>query len=288
MYEGKDDYGNDKSRLETLKETLPYYLMPGGYGQIKKTAGGLKMFSNDKPVSGSYTDSGNLRFPVEETPKNIVHAAIFGQWASKIAQDYIDNERLPLKEKQIQEYKSLDMPIKDYWKYREGLSKQKTLEEKFDYVAGLDVSVRQKNIMINNIVNRDDRVDMSNYDDYGSYEEFKFATEKPEEYAIAKAIGFDDYVTCSQELYDIRADKDQYGNSIRNSRKAKVIDYINNLDISYEAKLILYKKEYPSDDSSNQEIIDYLNSRSDISYEDMESVLKKLGFTVTSDGSIYW
>lgn len=288
LFEGKDDYGNEKSRWETLKETAPYYLLPGGYNQIKKSIGGVEMFVGDKPVSGSYTDSGNLRFPVEETPMNVVHAAIFGKWANKNAQDYIDNERLPLKEKQIQEYKNLDLPIKDYWNYRDGLSKQETLEEKFDYVAGLDVSVRQKNIMINNIVDREDRADMTDYSDFGSYEEFDFASKYPEKYAIAKAVGFSTYMVCSEDLYNLRADKDQYGNSIRNSRKAKVIDYINGLDIDYEAKLILYKKEYPSDDANNQEIIDYLNSRDDISYQDMESILTELGFTVTSDGTIYW
>lgn len=292
---GEDEYGNKinedhplLARAETATKALPYYLLPGGYSQIKKTAGGVGMFMGDKPVSGSYTDSGNLRFPVEETPMNVVHAAIFGKWANKNAQDYIDNERLPLKEKQIQEYKNLDMPIKDYWKYREGLKGLDTDEEKFDYVAGLDATVRQKNIMINNIVDREDRVDMTDYDDYGSYEEFDFATKYPEVYSVAKVVGFDDYMIYSDDLYNLRADKDQYGNSIRNSRKAKVIDYINSLDIDYEAKLILYKKEYPSDDSNNQEIIDYLNSRDDISYQDMESILTKLGFTVTSDGSIYW
>lgn len=288
LFTGEDQYGNEKSRWETLAETAPYYAMPAGYGQIKKTAGGVEMFIGDKPVSGSYTDSGNLRFPVEETPANVVHAAIFGKWANKNAQDYIDNERAPLKEKQIQEYKDLDMPIKEYWDIREGLAEQKTLEDKFDYIADLDIPVRKKNIMINNIVDREDRVDLGNYGDFSGYEEFDFATKYPEKYSMSKVVGFDDYQTYTDDLWNIRADKDSNGNSIRGSRQEKVIDYINSLDIDYEAKLILYKKEYNSDDAHNQEIIDYLNNRDDISYQDMESILKELGFEVASDGTIYW
>lgn len=288
LFTGEDQYGNEKSRLATLAETAPYYLMPGGYGQIKKTAGGVGMFMGDKPVAGSYTDSGNLRFPVEETPMNVVHAAIFGKWANKNAQDYIDNERMPLKEKQIQEYKDLDMPIKDYWDIREGLAEQKTLEDKFDYIADLNIPVRKKNIMINNIVDREDRVDLGNYGDFSSYEEFDFATKYPEKYSMSKVVGFDDYMMYTDDLWNIRADKDQYGNSIRGTRQEKVIDYINGLDIDYEAKLILYKREYNSDDAHNQEIIDYLNNRDDISYQDMEAILTDLGFEVGSDGTIYW
>ena len=288
FFEGKDDYGNEKSRWETLAEAVPYYVMPAGYGQIKKTAGGVGMFTGDKPVSGSYTDSGNLRFPVEETPMNVVQAAIFGQWSSRNARDYFDNERLPLKEKQIQEYKDLEIPIKDYWDIREGLTEQDTLEEKFDYIADLNIPVRKKNIMINNIVDREDRVDLGNYSDFGSYAEFDYAVKNPEKYSIAKVIGFNDYQVYTDDLWNIRADKDSNGNSIRNSRKEKVINYINGLDIDYEEKLILYKKEYNSDDAHNQEIIDYLNSRDDISYQDMETILTELGFEVTSDGTIYW
>lgn len=285
---GEDDYGNEKSRLKTLGEALPYFLMPGGYGQVKKTVGGLKMFNEDLPVSGSYTDSGNLRFPVEKTPENVLQAAIFGQWANENARDYFDNERAPLKEKQIQEYKDLDIPIADYWEYREGLKEQDSLEEKFDYIAGLDLPVRKKNIMINNIVDREDKVDMTNYNDFGSYEEFDFATKYPEQYAVAQAVGYDNYMFGKKALGGIYAEKDEFGNSIRGSRKENVINYLNEADLSYEEKIILYKNEYNSDDTYNMDIINYLNERDDISYSQMEAILTQLGFTVDEYGNIYW
>ena len=179
--------------------------------------------------------------------------------------------------------------IKDYWKYREGLKGLETTEEKFDYIDNLDLPLAKKNILANNVSNREEYVDLNNYDDFSSLEEFDFATHYPEKYAVAKAVGgYTAYKTYSSELYDIKADKDNNGKAISDSRKEKVVDYINNLNIDYYEKIILFKNEYKADNTYNYEIIDYLNSREDISYEEMEAILKELGFTVLSDGTIRW
>lgn len=318
----KDQYGNEMTLKDELMK-LVYLIPPTGGNQFKKTRQGLSMFDEDLPVSGSYTDSGNLRFPVEDTPLNRLQAGLFGQWSNENAREYFDNERQPLKEKQIEEYIDLDLPIADYWKYRDGLKKQSTLEEKFEYINGLDVTTEQKNIMINNAVDRKEEVDMSNYDDFGSYEEFDFAIKNeekynflqennisyeeynaseesreaynwafnnPENYVVSKAITNDvvTYRRIASDIYDLKADKDSSGKSISGSRKEKVIDYVNNLDVDYEARLILYKMEYTSDDSANYDIINYLNERDDITYEDMVTILTKLDMTVDKDGIIRW
>lgn len=124
---------------------------------------------------------------------------------------------------------------------------------------------------------------------WSNKEEYDYAYEYPEKYAVAKVVGgYEAYKTYSSELYDIKADKDSSGKSISGSRKEKVADYLNSLDIDYYEKIILFKSEYNADDTHNYEIIDYLNGRDDISYEEMESILKKLGFTVSSDGTISW
>lgn len=124
---------------------------------------------------------------------------------------------------------------------------------------------------------------------WANKEEYDYAYEKPEKYALAKAVGgYTAFRGYSSDLYDIKADKDSSGKSISGSRKAKVLAYINNLDIDYGERLILFKSEYNADDTYNMEIIEYLNSRADISYEDMVAILKELGFTVTSDGTVYW
>lgn len=319
---GEDEYG-EKPRLETLAEIAPYYLLPTGYGQIKKSYQGLSMFDDDLPISGSYTESGNLRFPIADTTENKIKAGLFGQWANENARTYFDKDIAPLNPKQTKEFIDVDMPINDYWEYREGLKKQKTLEDKFDYIDSLDLPTKKKNILINNIVDRKEDVDMENYGDFSSYEEFDFyskypekhnflmennisykdysesdesrdaynwAFNNPEKYTLSKAISKDvvAYRDITKGLYEIRADKDSNGKTIIGSAKEKKIKYINSLDIDYGEKLVLFKAEYNSDDTYNYEIIDYLNSREDITYEETETILKQLGFTVTADGNIYW
>lgn len=125
-------------------------------------------------------------------------------------------------------------------------------------------------------------------DYWANKEEYDYAYKYPENYAVAKAVGgYDSYKAYSSELYDIKADKDEYGKSINGSRKEKVLDYINNLNADYETKIILWKSEYPSDDTYNVEIIEYLNNREDLTYEDRVSILTELGFKV-SNGEVYW
>ena len=299
--------------------------LPVGGGQIKKTVQGLKMFNTDEehPVAGSYTDSGALRFPVEDTVGNRIQAGIFGQWANENAREYIDNEYAPLKEKQIQEYVDVDLPIADYWKYRDGLKGLKTNAEKADYINSLDIEDWQKNLLMNNILDRKEDVDMSNYDDYADFEEFDYAQKNPEKYEFFKAngISYTDYANADEdgkkaytwaynnpekykvskvvadnvveyrsytsELSDIRADKDSNGDSISGSAKEKKIEYINNLDLEYGQKIILFKMQFKTDDTYNADIVNYLNNLETLTYDERVAIYTELGFTV-KDGYVYW
>lgn len=314
--------GNTENLTKEWLNPLYYLVLPAGGGQLKKTNEGLAMFSEDNPVAGSYTTSGNLRFAVEDNAVNRIQAALFGQWASENAQKYIEEGRQPLKQKQIDEFAQLGLSMQDYWTYRDGLKDKKTVADKFDYISNLNVTDEQKNIMINNLLNRKEEVDMSEYENYSSYEEFDFATnnpekyeffknnnisyadysasdeskeaynwayKNPEKYVVSKAVGdVVQYKQYTRELNNIVADKDSEGNSISGSRKAKVISYLNNMDIDYGARMILYKSEYPSDDTYNVELIEYLDNRSDISYEEMITILTELGFVVDENGTVRW
>ena len=120
-------------------------------------------------------------------------------------------------------------------------------------------------------------------------EEYEFYVDNPGKYAVSKAVGgYEAYKTYSGDLYDIKSDKDKNGDSISGSRKRKVLEYINQLDADYGEKIILYKSEYPVDDRYNAEIVDYLNSRDDISYDEMVTILTELGFRVLEDGTVRW
>jgi hypothetical protein len=318
--------GNKMAIVKELLKPLYYLALPAGGGQIKKTVEGLGMYLGDHPIDGSYTDSGNLRFPVEDTFGNVVQAGLFGQYASKNARDYFDNDWAPLADKQITEYSDLGIDFRKYHEIREGLKDYDTLAEKVDYIYGLDISDEQKNILVNNLTDRKTPIDMSNYGEYGSFEEFDYAQKNPDKYEFFKGVGisYDDYASADEEgkreyssmyewvkdnpgkyemskaisddfltywqykgeMGDLKADKDSNGNTISGSKKEKVIDYINNLDLDYGQKIILFRSMYDSKadrEAYNMDIVDYLNSRDDISYGEMVTILTELGFKVNGN-----
>lgn len=156
----KNSYGGDVTledvKNDTLK-TLPYYLLPTGYGQLKKTTKGLSMFSDDKEIKGSYTKSGNLRFPVKDTIGNRIQAGLFGEYASEEARKYFNQGRKPLKKNQENMYETLNIPISDYWVITKDLSalkeklkgkeKEVRQEKIYEYIDSLDISKVRKDIL---------------------------------------------------------------------------------------------------------------------------------------------
>jgi hypothetical protein len=348
VVKGVDDYGNEKNRLKTIAEAAPYYILPGGYGQLKKTAQGLSMFDDDHPIAGSYTDKGDLRFPVKDTLGSKVQAGVFGQWASKNARDYFDKGWKPINEKQQQEFIDSGMTFQEYHAYRDGLKDFTKEAEKVEYINGLDLTDEQKTILKSylfdeagyaeenpekyaflesegigylgykeldseakeawswafthqdeyqylkeNGVTPEDysvyRIPMLEFEDEED-SAYQWAFDNPEKATFGKVFGegVKEYRRYASDLSAIKADKDEDGKTINGSAKEKKADYINGLDIEYGQKIILFKSLYKSDDTYNYDIIDYLNSRDDISYSEMETILVELGFEVSSDGSITW
>ena len=94
----------------------------------------------------------------------------------------------------------------------------------------------------------------------------------------------DSYLTFKAQ--DFKADKDSNGKSISGSKKQKVFDYINSMNIPYEQKLILAKSEYNSFNDNNVEILEYINN-SNMSYDEKMTLIKNLGFKVDGN-NVSW
>ena len=99
-------------------------------------------------------------------------------------------------------------------------------------------------------------------------------------------INFDSYLDL--EAQNFTADKDANGKSINGSKKAKVYNYINNMNMSYNDKIMLAKLYYKTDNTYNQEIINSLNSNPSIDYQEMKQILKAMGMNIDDDGNITW
>ena len=281
--------GNMKNFWQEILKPGWYVAMPMMGGQLKKSVQGLHMFDDDLPIAGSYTNSGKLRFSVDDDIPTRIQAAVFGQYANENAREYFDEGRTPLSEKKTKELVDLDIPISEYWNIQDGLKEHEKLADKIDYVADLDLPIAKKNILANNLTKRKEPIDLTDYDLYGNIEELDFATSEPKKYKVAKAVGgYGSYKTYTKDLNNIKANKGKNGKAISGSRKAKVVNYLNGLSADYGTKLILFKREFPGDDTYNKAIVEYLNKRDDLSYSDVETILKELGFTVDSKGNVRW
>ena len=131
--------------------------------------------------------------------------------------------------------------------------------------------------------------DLDRIEKVGGMDEYNLYTNSKGEYHISQiAGGYDTYKTYKSALGELRADKNAKGDSIPNSLKNKKFEYINNLNADYYTKIILWKQQYPADDQYNVEIIEYLNGRDDISYQEMVDILEELDFKVSADGTVRW
>lgn len=290
---GKDQYGNEKKRWKTLLGALPYYVLPGGYGQAKKTVQGLNMYGafdwltgQDHSVSGNYTDDGRLRYTVSDNPASVLQKLLFGKWAGQNPQQYIEEGRSPLSQKQTQEFFDLDVSIEEYWDIQDGLkqlnkesdSGKASINDIGDYIGELDLTTEQKNILINNAAGRKEPIDMATYDEYPNFEEFDYGTQNPGKYAVSQAVGgFEAFKEYQEDLKDLD--------------KNEAADYINDLDIDYGMKIILYVSRYSSKASREEygyDIVEYLNGRRDIDENQMRKILRELGFKVDWQGNVTW
>ncbi len=71
-------------------------------------------------------------------------------------------------------------------------------------------------------------------------------------------------------------------------KKEKASEYINDWPLDYGLRIIMFRIQFPSDTTYCNDIVDYLNERDDISYDEMVFILEELGFAVFADGTVKW
>ena len=190
-----------------------------------------------------------------------------GEW-TKITDDQLD--------KQIAVTSDLGISPSEYWSDKNEYDFMYEYPEKHEFFSNNGIS----------------------YDDYADADEdgkraYNWAYENPGKYTMSKAFS-DDFLTYygyRKELNAIEGDKDANGETVSGSKKTKVINYINNMYLDYGQKFILFRSMYSDKEDRanyNADIVEYLNSRDDISYEEMVTILEELDMKVSSDGSVTW
>lgn len=106
------------------------------------------------------------------------------------------------------------------------------------------------------------------------------------QYTLAGMISDDPLTYCEYIVeLDKTLSKGSYGIDLQ---KEKATEYVNNLPLDYGQRIILFKIQFPSDTTYCSDIVDYLNGREDISYDDEVFILEELGFAVFEDGTVKW
>ncbi len=118
------------------------------------------------------------------------------------------------------------------------------------YIESLDITKEQKETMFQNIAEYDGKnmpefSDGSNKDDSFSAEydisSLSQAAQEKAKAAMDAGISGEAFYHIYDALGDFKADKDENGKTISGSKKEKVVDYIESLDLSRKQKEVLYR-----------------------------------------------
>lgn len=295
-YEISDLYKQKREiQNSNLSDELKYNQVRDIQAQInEKSKDALNTYENVK-VDGNYATVGDMHFRLNDKGEwqNITDKQLEKQneavgilgitpsqyWNNKAEYDYaVENpEKYAFLEKEgigYRGYQELDEDTKSAWSW--AFKNQ----DKYEYFKENGVLPGDYSTYY---------IPMLDFKDEGN-EAYSWAFENPEKATFSKAITDDvvKYREITSGLYEIRADKDSNGKTINGSTKRKKKAYIWSLDIDDGAKYILYKSEYNSVGDYNDEIIEYLNNRNDLSYDEKKAILEQLGARVDAKGGIYW
>lgn len=200
-------------------------------------------------INGSYANIGDRHYRLNDD----------GEWQK------ITDEQL---EKQNEVIDILGITPAQYWSDKEEYDMKALYPEKYAVLQEQGISAK----------------DYNDYYKEGFYmysDDYSWASDNGGKYAISKVFSNDisEYRQYSKDLSNIHA-----GDDTKNQKRA----YIWGLDIDDNARYVLWKSQYPKDDTYNKAIVDYLIGRDDIAYDEKKTILEELGATVDSNGYIYW
>lgn len=176
------------------------------------------------------------------------------------------------KDKDLETLNSLGLTVKEKGNYYKTQSAMYDAWDKYD-----DYNV-SKSHAIKSIIN-------SSLPDDAKYQLYNNSYSK-DEINIAQTIGIDADTFLNYAKQNFKANKDSNGKSISGSKKRKVYNYLNKMNVNYEDRLVLAKMQGYETEEGNAEIVNYLNN-SNVTPDEYEAILKQLKFTI-KNGYVRW
>lgn len=259
----------DSEKIEALRETQR---------KIDDLAQqGLEQYNNGTYLE-NYASIGGVQYQRKENEDGELY------WSKVYDDEAEDLSSLGFTDTQLDEYFTLREEFNalndKYYDSKEDL--EKTYGKKSDEYDEMsdELYLEKKNTIIDTIMNSDFSNDQKAYlyDKYYSSEALDTIT----------TTGIDINYFLDYQKNDFKADYNSKGKAIPNSRKNKVISYINDYDLSIAEKAILIKSTNTFKfNDYNDEIVDYISGL-DITYEDKVYILNELDMTLDDNGYVHW
>jgi len=202
-----------------------------------------------------------------------------------------------IKEEESTDLKKLGMTEEDkntYFKTKTQISKivSATKNEKEQINIDDEDSEEYKDAV--NLLNSEKKADITNKiinsglkDEQKAYLYKKFYNFDTIDTIVNANINVDDYLTYT--TMEFKSDYNSNGKAITNSRKNKVISYVNSikgLDIPEKAIIIKATNTFKFNDY-NYDIVNYVENLT-IDYDEKVKILEDLDMTVDDEGNVYW
>lgn len=191
-----------------------------------------------------------------------------------------------LSEEEIRKNKNISLTT--YADYKEKVAKE-TIKQRKNGTISEDGSIKDKDkitILLNSACSREEKTAL--------YEQYILsATDK--KYSIVKTTNIDITQYLQYKLADANGNFDSdkkddgtvTGKSVSGSAKQKRWQYIENMNITYTQKLILYGLECTPNDSQQRQIINYVKSLPNKTNKEKLEILSQFkGFTIYKDGRV--
>ena len=259
----------DSEKIEALRETQR---------KIDDLAQqGLEQYNNGTYLE-NYASIGGVQYQRKENEDGELY------WSKVYDDEAEDIEALGFTDSQLDEYFTLREEFNALSdKHRK---EKKNLEEtygkksdEYDELAD-ELDLEKKKTIIDTIMNSDFSNDQKAY----LYDKYYNSTALD----TITTTGIDINYFLDYQKNDFKADYNSKGKAIPNSRKNKVISYINDYDLSIAEKAILIKSTNTFKfNDYNDEIVDYISGL-DITYEDKVYILNELDMTLDDNGYVHW
>lgn len=217
--------------LDEAAKPLAHWILPFGGGQIKKLAYGIEAVVRGGSYSVDSEGNDILQYPVfnETTGQKVggtAKAVLFGKSAMKGAQEWVESGFKSLSAKQTSAYKAMIAAGEgqmESWDVIDTIRKTEKTEDK-------SKEANQKQALA--------EADISDAAKVACYYAL-FADEEEQakiETFVQAGMEMDAYLQMEYATAGIKADKDSKGESIDGTKKRKVMEAINALDVTDEQK----------------------------------------------------